>query len=160
MNYLKVYFTLVCVAILSTVQAQPNPKNIQTAQKYVYFLDNGFEKIDLLKVGSVDRTFFTIGNPRLIIAHKDDKGLRNILNSFTLIVEPSDASVQSKVFNIHSPAFTDGARQMMYILKPQSKITFSEVKLNIADDSNSKNPGGKYVNPVGTLPVAFFLYIK
>lgn len=145
--------------LIAQEQKPTDPKKVQVMQQYVYYLDNGFEKIDLLKVGTVNRAFFTMGNPRLIIAKKNDPSLKNLLNSFTLIVYPADQSVQAKVFNTFSPAFTEGARQMMYIMKPDSKITFTEVKLNIIDASYQE-PGSKYKNDPGTLPVSFFLYLK
>ncbi|MFN4083137.1 MAG: hypothetical protein ACK4K9_05840 [Bacteroidia bacterium] len=141
-------------------QHQTDPKKIEVMQRYVYFLDNGFEKIDLLKVGSVDRSFFTLGNPRLIIARKNDPSLKNLLNSFTIAVQPSDPSVQSKVFPIKSPAFTEGCRQMIYVMKPESKITFTEVQLNVIDPGTTSTPGAKYQNAPGMLPVSFFLYLK
>jgi len=140
--------------------AQIDKKKVEIMQRYVYYLDNGFQRVDLLKVPSVDRSFFSMGNPRLIIAAKNDPSLKNLLNSFTLIVNPADQSVQTKVFNIYSAAFTDGCRQMLYAMKPESKITFTEVKLNVLDETTSNIPGGKYKNPAGTLPASFFLYLK
>jgi hypothetical protein len=160
---IKYLFSALFFALTLTAIAQEqkpiDSKKLQIMQQYVYFLDNGFEKIDLLKVGSVNRAFFTMGNPRLIIAKKNDPKLKNLLNSFTLIVYPTDQSVQAKVFYIYSPAFTEGARQMMYVMKPESKITFTEVKLNVID-ATYQEPGSKYKNDPGTLPVSFFLYLK
>ncbi len=142
-------------------QPSPNPKNMEVAQRFTYFLDNGFEKLDLMKVGSVDKGFFNLGNAQLIICDKNDSKKKNLLNSFTLIVEPSDASMQNKIFATPSPNFTSNCKQYITALKPQSKITFSEVKLNTTlPVTNSYAPGSKYGLGAGVLPIAFFLYIK
>lgn len=139
----------------------PNPKNIELAQRFTYVLDNGFEKIDLMKVPDIDKSFFNLGNAQLIICDKNDPRKKNLLNSFTLIVEPSDPTMQNKVFSNPSPSFTSGCKQYVTALKTQSKITFSEVKLNVTlPVTNPQAPGSKYGLGPGVLPIAFFLYIK
>ena len=50
----------------------PNPKNIEVAQRFTYILDNGFEKVDLLKVPDIDKSFFNLGRAQLIICDKND----------------------------------------------------------------------------------------
>jgi hypothetical protein len=154
---------ILLLLLLTTVQAfgvQPDPKKIEVMQRYVYFLDNGFEKIDLLKVGSVDRSFFTLGNPRLIVARKNDPSLKNLINSYTVVVNPVDPTTKGKAFENFSPYFSEACRQMIYVMKPESKITFVEVKLNVIDPGTTSAPGAKYQNAPGTLPVSFFLYLK
>ncbi len=139
----------------------PNPKNIELAKRFSYILDNGFEKIDLEKVPDIDKSFFNLGNAQLIIYDKNDPKKKNLLNSFTLIVEPSDPNMQNKVFAHPSPTFSSNCKQYVTALKPKSKITFSEVKLNTTlPVTNAQAPGSKYGLPTGMLPVAFFLYIK
>lgn len=139
----------------------PNPKNIETAQRFTYILDNGFEKIDLMKVPDIDKSFFNLGHAQLLICDKNDPRKKNLLNSFTLIVEPIDQSMQNKIFTMPSSSFTGACMQYVTALKPKSKITFSEVKLNTTlPVANQHAPGSKYSLPTGMLPVAFFLYIK
>jgi hypothetical protein len=142
-------------------QPQANPKNIEIAQRFTYILDNGFEKVDLMLVGSIDKSFFNLGNAQLIICDKNDKSKRNLLNSFTLMVEPNDPKIQSKVFPTPSSVFSSGCKQMITMLPSQSKITFTEVKLNTTlPVAVQQAPGSKHSLGVGVLPIAFFLYIK
>jgi hypothetical protein len=142
-------------------QPQANPKNIEIAQRFNYILDNGFEKIDLMKVGSIDKSFFNLGNAQLIIYDKNDKSKKNLLNSFTLMVEPSDPKLQNKIFQTPSPNFGSGCKQYITLLPTQSKITFTEVKLNTTlPVAVQQAPGSKHQLGVGVLPIAFFLYIK
>ncbi|MBC7382116.1 MAG: hypothetical protein H7296_03870 [Bacteroidia bacterium] len=158
---LVLFFLLQLAAPAKAQTPNPNPKNIEIAHRFTYILDNGFEKIDLMKVPDIDKSFFNIGNAQLIICEKNDTRKKNLLNSFTLIVEPSDPNEQSKVFSNPSPTFTSVCKQFVTGLKPKSKITFSEVKLNTSIPvTNSQAPGSKYGLPMGMLPVAFFLYIK
>ncbi|OYU97601.1 MAG: hypothetical protein CFE21_04720 [Bacteroidetes bacterium B1(2017)] len=139
----------------------PNPRNIEIAQKFNYILDNGFEKIDLMKVGTIDKSFFNLGNPQLIIWDKNDKTKKNLLNTFSLIVESSDPKIQSKVFQTPSCVFTSGCKQLITILPANSKITFTEVKLNTTlPVAVQQAPGSKHTLAPGMLPIAFFLYIK
>ncbi len=149
------------IDFISAQEPQANPKNIEIATRFTYILDNGFEKIDLMKVGSIDKSFFNLGNAQLIICDKNDKNKKNILNSFTLMVEPSDPKIQSKVFQTPSPFFTSGCKQMVTMLPSKSKITFSEVKLNTTlPVAVQQAPGSRHVLGPGVLPIAFFLYIK
>ena len=142
-------------------QPQANPKNIEIAQRFIYFLDNGFEKIDLLKVGTIDKSFFNFGNVQLIIYDKNDKTKKNVLNTFTLIIEPNDPKIQNKVFQMPSSFFTSGSKQYITLLNSQSKITFAEVKLNVTlPQAVQQAPGSKHSLAPGMLPIAFFLYIK
>jgi len=142
-------------------QPTPNPRNIEIAQKFSYFLENGFETIDLMKVGTIDKSFFNLGNPRLIIYDKNDRSKKNLLNSFTLMVEPSDPAIQNKIFATPSPNFSSGCKQYITLLPSQSKITFSEVSLNVTlPVAVQQAPGSKHTLAPGMLPIAFFLYIK
>ncbi|MCF8445775.1 MAG: hypothetical protein K9H61_02160 [Bacteroidia bacterium] len=147
--------------MLRAQEPTPNPKNIEIAKKFSYILDNGFEKIDLMKVGSIDKQFFNLGNPQLLIYDINDKSKRNLLNSFTLVIESSDQKIQNKVFQTPSPAFTSGCKQLITILPSESKITFMEVKLNTTlPVAVQQAPGSKHILAPGVLPIAFFLYIK
>lgn len=142
-------------------QPQPNPKNIEIAQRFSYLLDNGFEKIDLMKVGSIDKSFFNYGNVQLIIYEKNDKSKKNVLNTFSLIIEPNDPKIQNKVFQMPSSWFSAGSKQYITLLNSQSKITFVEVKLNVTlPTAVQQAPGSKHTLAPGMLPIAFFLYIK
>lgn len=146
---------------LMAQQPTANPKNLEIAHRFTYVLDNGFEKIDLMLVGTVDKSFFNLGNAQLIICDKNDKSRKNLLNSFTLMVEPSESKIQSKVFPTPSPTFTSGCKQMITMLPAQSKITFTEVKLNTTlPVAVQQAPGSKHALGVGVLPIAFFLHIK
>ena len=68
------------ITFISAQEPQANPKNVEIATRFTYILDNGFEKIDLMKVGSIDKSFFNLGNAQLIICDKNDKNKKNILN--------------------------------------------------------------------------------
>jgi hypothetical protein len=142
-------------------QPQANPKNIEIAQRFSYILDNGFEKIDLMKVGTIDKSFFNYGNAQLIIYDKNDKSKKNVLNTFSLIIEPNDPKIQNKVFQMPSASFSSGCKQYITLLNTQSKITFTEVKLNVTlPVAVQQAPGSKHTLAPGMLPIAFFLYIK
>ena len=165
MNIKTILFALFCLVICQQAataqQPQANPKNIEIAHRFTYILDNGFEKIDLMQVGTIDKSFFNLGNAQLIICDKNDKSKKNLLNSFTLMVEPSDPKIQSKVFPTPSSVFSGGCKQMITLLPSQSKITFTEVKLNTTlPVAVQQAPGSKHNLGVGVLPIAFFLYIK
>jgi hypothetical protein len=162
-QFILISFILFAVQINTTAQTPtPNPKNIEIAHRFSYVLDNGFEKIDLMKVGTIDKSFFNLGTTQLIICDKNDRSNKNLLNSFTLVIESSDPSkVQNKVFATPSPVFTSGCKQLITILPSQSKITFMEVKLNTTlPVAVQQAPGSKHVLGPGVLPIAFFLYIK
>ncbi len=140
---------------------EPNPKNMEIAKRFSYFLENGFESIDLMKVGSVDRSFFSLGTPQLVIYDKNSKTKKNLLNSFSIMVQPSQENVQGKVFAMQSPQFTNGCKQFLTVMPIDSKITFAEVKLNTTlPVVTQPAPGAKHVLGPGVLPIAFFLYLK
>jgi hypothetical protein len=142
-------------------QPEPNPKNMEIARRFSYFLENGFESIDLMKVGSIDRSFFSLGTPQLVIYDKNDRTKKNLLNSYSIMVQPSQENIQGKVFSMQSPQFTNGCKQFLTILPIDSKITFAEVKLNTTIPVVSQPaPGAKHVLGPGVLPIAFFLYLK
>jgi hypothetical protein len=139
----------------------PNPKNMEIARRFSYFLENGFETVDLMKVGSIDRSFFSLGTPQLVIYDKNDRTKKNLLNSYSIMVQPSQENIQGKVFSMQSPQFTNGCKQFLTILPIDSKITFAEVKLNTTIPVVSQPaPGAKHVLGPGVLPIAFFLYLK
>lgn len=147
--------------IASAQHPEPNPKNMEIAKRFSYFLENGFESIDLMKVGSVDRSFFSLGTPQLVIYDKNDKSKKNLLNNFSIMVQPSQENVQGKVFQMHSPQFTTGCKQFLTVMPIDSKITFAEVKLNTTlPVVTQPAPGAKHVLGPGVLPIAFFLYLK
>lgn len=140
---------------------EPNPKNMEIARRFSYFLENGFESIDLMKVGTIDRSFFSLGTPQLVIYDKNDKTKKNLLNSYSIMVQPSQENIQGKVFTMQSPQFTNGCKQFLTVLPIDSKITFAEVKLNTTLPVVSQPaPGAKHVLGPGVLPIAFFLYLK
>jgi hypothetical protein len=140
---------------------EPNPKNVEIAKRFLYFLENGFESVDLMKVGSIDRSFFSLGTPQLVIYDKNDKSKKNLLNSFSIMVQPSQENVQAKVFQMQSPQFTNGCKQFLTVMPIDSKITFAEVKLNTTLPlAIQPAPGAKHVLGPGVLPIAFFLYLK
>lgn len=158
---ISIYLGSCCFFEVKAQTPQPNPKNIEIAQRFAYFLSNGFEKIDLMKVPSVDKSFFNLGNTQLIIYDKNDPSKKNLLNSFTLMVEPSDLKYQNKIFQTPSSYFGSGCMQYLTLMTPQSKITFTEVKLNTTlPVAVQQAPGSKHSLGVGVLPIAFFLYIK
>jgi len=156
--------TLILLMVLTSAvygQSQDKKKsNIEEAQKYVYFLDNGFEKIDLLQTGEVKRSFFTIGTPMLVIAKKDDPSRRNIISSYTVLVKPSIPAEQPRDFKMSSALFTPGASQMISVQKPESIIQFLEVKLTVVDALPKEQSQSKFKNEFGTLPVSFYLYLR
>lgn len=149
-------------AYLSYAQEpQANPRNLEIANRFSYFLENGFEKIDLMKVPSVDKSFFNMGHPVLIIYDKNDRSRKNLLNSFTLVVEPSDPKISNKVFQMPSANFTIPAKQFLTMLPANSKITFMEVQLNTTlPQTVQQAPGSKHKLGPGILPIAFYLFIK
>ncbi len=147
--------------VVAGLGAQPNPKNVELAHRFSYILDNGFEKIDLEKVPDIDKGFFNLGSPKLLIYDKNDASKKNLLNSFSLLIEPTGTALPARVFSNPSPAFTSNCKEYVTSLPAKSKITFSEVKLNITlPVTTAHAPGSKYGLPAGMLPVAFFLYIK
>ena len=77
------------------------------------------------------------------------------------MVEPSDPSIQNKIFPTPSPVFGSGCKQYITMLPAQSKITFTEVTLNVTVPvAVQQAPGSKRSLGAGMLPIAFFLYIK
>jgi hypothetical protein len=161
---LSIILILIAVASHQNAMAQhpePNPKNMEIAKRFSYFLENGFESIDLMKVGSIDRSFFSLGTPQLVIYDKNDKSKKNLLNSFSIMVQASQENVQGKVFSMQSPQFTNGCKQFLTIMPVDTKITFAEVKLNTTlPVVTQPAPGAKHVLGPGVLPIAFFLYLK
>ena len=161
---LSIILILIAVTSHHNAMAQhpePNPKNMEIAKRFSYFLENGFESVDLMKVGSIDRSFFSLGTPQLVIYDKNDKTKKNLLNSYSIMVQPSQENVQGKVFTMQSPQFTNGCKQFLTIMPVDSKITFAEVKLNTTlPVVTQPAPGAKHVLGPGVLPIAFFLYLK
>ncbi len=151
------YILIVLAIVLSGVQgnSQTTPQNMEIVKRFVYFLDNGFEKIDLLKVPSVKRSFFSIGKPQLIIADKNDKSKKNLVNSFTILVKEGGNDEHGKSYANPSPFTTGTCNSVISAQKPKATITFLEIKLNVTLPST----GSKYSNPIGSLPVGFFLYL-
>lgn len=148
-------------AVAGAQEPTPNPRNIEIATKFNYILDNGFDKVDLMKVPSVDKSFFNLGNAQLIIYDKNDRSKRNLLNSFTLVAESNDPKLPNKVFQTPSPNFTSGCKQYLTMLPSGSKITFMEVKLNVTlPVAVQQAPGSKHQLGPGVLPIAFYLFIK
>ncbi|MFY8020291.1 MAG: hypothetical protein ACOVP1_03805 [Bacteroidia bacterium] len=152
----NIFFALVLVFMGIQVNSQqPNPQNIEIAKRFVYFLDNGFEKIDLLKVPSVKRSFFSIGKPQLIIADKNDRSKKNLVNSYTILVKEGGNDEHGKSYANPSPFTTSTCNSVIASQKPKATITFLEIKLNVTLPTT----GSKYNNPIGSLPVGFFLYL-
>lgn len=153
----KLIFLLQIFFFLAQANAQaPNPKNIELAKQFVYFLDNGFEKIDLLKVSSVKRSFFTLGRPKLIIAEKNDKTQKNLVNSYSILVKGvSNSDHDKKAFPTASPFSTPKCNDFITIQQAKSSITFLEIKLNKIMPGQPVNPKV----PIGNLPVGFYLFL-
>jgi hypothetical protein len=153
----KLIFLLQVLFFVAQANAQaPNPKNIELAKQFVYFLDNGFEKIDLLKVSSVKRAFFTLGRPKLIIAEKTDKTQKNLVNSYSILVKgASNSDHDKKAFPTVSPFSTTKCNEFIVIQQAKSSITFLEIKLNKIMPGQPTNPKV----PVGNLPVGFYLFL-
>jgi hypothetical protein len=140
---------------------QPNAKNVEIASRFVYYLDNGFEQIDLLKVPSINKQFFNLGNPKLVIYDKNDKSKKNLLVSFTLMVEPNIPDFHGKAYQNFNQFFTNNCRQAVTACPKGSKITFVEVRLSTTlPQAVQQAPGSKHVLPMGMLPVAFYLMIE
>ncbi len=139
---------------------QPNAKNVEIAARFIYYLDNGFEQIDLMKVASINKQFFNLGNPKLVVYDKNDKSKKNLLVSFTLMVEPKIPDFHGKAYQNYNHFFTNDCRQAVTICPTGSKITFIEVRLSTTlPQAVQQAPGSKHTLPQGMLPVAFYLYI-
>lgn len=140
---------------------QPHPKNVEIAARFNYYLDNGIEQIDLLKVPSINKNFFAIGKPRLVIYDKNDPKKTNLLVSFTLMVEPNIKDFHGKAFQNYNQFFSNDTKSAVSICPKGSKITFVEVRLTTTlPQAVQQAPGSKYVLPQGMLPVAFYLMIE
>jgi hypothetical protein len=139
---------------------QPNPKNVEIANLFGYYLDNGFEQIDLMKVPSINKQFFNLGNPKLVIYDKNDKTKKNLLVSFALMVEPNIPDFHGKAYQNYNPFFTNDCKQAVLFCPKGSKITFVEVRVNrTLPQAIQQAPGSKNTLPQGMLPVAFYLFI-
>ncbi len=153
----KLIFLLTAIFFMLQAYAQaPNQKNIELAKKFVYYLDNGFEKIDLLKVPSVKRSFFTMGRPKLIISEKTDKTQKNLVNSYSILVKgASNSDHDKKAFPTASPFSTPKCNDFIVVQQAKSSITFLEIKLNKIMPGQPANPKV----PIGNLPVGFYLFL-
>lgn len=139
---------------------QPSAKNVEIAARFIYYLDNGFEQIDLLKVASINKQFFNLGNPKLVVYDKNDKSKKNLLVSFTLMVEPKIPDFHGKAYQNYNQFFSNNCRQAVTVCPTGSKITFVEVRLSTTlPQAVQQAPGSKHILPQGMLPVAFYLYI-
>ena len=140
---------------------QPTPKNVEIAAMFNYYLDNGFEQIDLLKVPSINKQFFNLGTPKLVVYDKNDKTKKNLLVSFSLMVEPNIPDFHGKAYQQYNPFFTSDCKQAVIFCPKGSKITFVEVRLSrTLPQSVQQAPGSKHTLPQGMLPVAFYLMIE
>jgi len=136
-------------------QAQ-NEKYAELQKRFVFFLDNGFERIDLQKNPSVKRSFFTLGKPQLIIAERNDASRKNLVNSFTIMLKENEKNEYTQTMKIPSPYITQDANMTISRQTTEAIITFIEIKLNILLP-NMANP--KYQNPAGNLPFGFLIYL-
>ncbi len=131
---------------------------------YTVYLDNGFEKIDLLQKGTISRSFFKLGTPQLLLVAKSGPYSRkNLIISYTLIINPKSNDINAKpmknTFTIMGSRFTKDANNTIIAQNVGATITFTEVSLAITDLDGPNSAGVRNPKP-GQLPLAFFLYLE
>lgn len=142
---------------LSGLNAQDgNQKYGELQQRFVYFLDNGLEKIDLQKAPTVKRSFFSIGKPQLIIAERNDPSRRNLVNSYSIMFRDMVTDEYTKHIKVNSPFMTKNDALSISNQPDKVTITFVEIKLNVALPQMAHS---KYKNPAGFLPFGFLVIL-
>jgi hypothetical protein len=151
---MKKTIALIIFSLTFFTQAKSQYLRKDNMQNFVYFFDNGFEKIDLTQTLEITRAFFTRGTPHLFMVTKNagyNESKRNLVQSYTAFVRDEN-NQNLKVFTMKNPLLTKDFQTYIFGCKPGSSIMFSEVKLTIVE------PG---VNPEKTIkPAAFYIYLK
>ena len=151
---MKKTIALIIFSLTFFTQAKSQYLRKDNMQNFVYFFDNGFEKIDLTQTLEITRAFFTRGTPHLFMVTKNagyNESKRNLVQSYTAFVRDEN-NQNLKVFTMKNPLLTKDFHTYIFGCKPGSSIMFSEVKLTIVE------PG---VNPEKTTkPAAFYIYLK
>ena len=142
-------FTL---AFFTNAQSQYLRKD--NMQNFVYFFDNGFDKIDLTQTLEISRAFFTRGTPRLFMVTKNagyNESKRNLVQSYTAFVRDEN-NQNLKVFTMKTPILTKEFQTYIFGCKPGSSIMFSEVRLSVVETNPTPDKTNK--------PAAFYIYLK
>jgi hypothetical protein len=125
--------TILSLTIFTQAKSQYLRKD--NMQNFVYFFDNGFDKIDLTQTLEISRAFFTRGTPHLFMITKNagyNESKRNLVQSYTAFVRDEN-NQNLRVFTMKTPILTKEFQTYIFGCKPGSSIMFSEVKLTIVE---------------------------
>lgn len=160
----KAVLFLCAIFLLSTTQSlQENPTLTKLRAGYKVYLDNGFEKVDLMQKGSIKRDFFKLGTPQLVLVPKSGPYMnKNHIVSYTLIIKPAENQMGTQAvkntFSIAGSRFSKDACKAVSSQQKGATITFTEVSLATTDLDGPNSAGVRNPKP-GQLPIAFFLYL-
>lgn len=151
---MKKAIALIFLCLTFFIQAKSQYLRKDNMQNFVYFFDNGFDKIDLTQTMEISRAFFTRGTPHLFMVTKNagyNESKRNLVQSYTAFVRDEN-NQNLKVFTMKNPLLTKDFQTYIFGCKPGSSIMFSEVKLTIVEPGVNAEKSNK--------PAAFYIYLK
>jgi hypothetical protein len=151
---MKKAIALIILSLTFFNQAKSQYLRKDNMQNFVYFFDNGFEKIDLTQTLEISRAFFTRGTPHLFMVTKNagyNESKRNLVQSYTAFVRDEN-NQNLKVFTMKNALLTKDFQTYIFGCKPGSSIMFSEVKLTIVEPGVNSEKNNK--------PAAFYIYLK
>lgn len=151
---MKKYLALTILSIAFFTNAKSQYLRKDNMQNFVYFFDNGFDKIDLTQTMEISRAFFTRGTPHLFMITKNagyNESRRNLVQSYTAFVRDEN-NQNLKVFTMKTPILTKEFQTYIFGCKPGSSIMFSEVRLSVVEPNRSPDKTNK--------PAAFYIYLK
>lgn len=148
---------------LNSFAQKEHPTLTKMKAGYYLYLDNGIEQIDLYKKIDVNRNFFKVGSPRVVLAPKiGNLARKNCLIGFSLLLKNAnimDPDGKTKtIFPIKGNYFGKECNKAISILPQGSVLTFTEVDLSITD-LDGPNLNGIRPKKPGQLPIGFTVYI-
>lgn len=151
---MKKYLILLVLSFAFFTNAKSQYLRKDNMQNFVYFFDNGFDKIDLTQTLEISRAFFTRGTPHLFMITKNagyNESKRNLVQSYTAFVRDEN-NQNLRVFTMKTPILTKEFQTYIFGCKPGSSIMFSEVRLSVVEPNLSPEKTNK--------PAAFYIYLK
>ena len=151
---MKKYLAILVLSIAFFTNAKSQYLRKDNMQNFVYFFDNGFDKIDLTQTLEISRAFFTRGTPHLFMITKNagyNESKRNLVQSYTAFVRDEN-NQNLRVFTMKTPILTKEFQTYIFGCKPGSSIMFSEVRLSVVEPNLTPEKTNK--------PAAFYIYLK
>ncbi len=151
---MKKAIALIILSLTFFIQAKSQYLRKDNMQNFVYFFDNGFDKIDLTQTLELSRAFFTRGTPQLFMITKNagyNESKRNLVQSYTAFVRDEN-NQNLKIFTMKTPILTKEIQTYIFGCKPGSSIMFSEVRLSVVEPKITSDKTNK--------PAAFYIYLK